>query len=91
MSLRPASSVVEHQHTLLEGNSLLNLAARCGCLKASEGRDGLGWAGSIQVDGRTDCIERLTGSSERGAHRLPPPPHPNNADPPPPASVRLPR
>lgn len=27
------AAVVEHRHTLLEGNTLLNLAARCGCLK----------------------------------------------------------
>lgn len=33
MTLRPASSVLEHRHTLLEGNTVLNLAARCGCLK----------------------------------------------------------
>jgi hypothetical protein len=39
VTLRPASSVVEHRHTLLEGNSLLNLAARCGCLKVRRSVD----------------------------------------------------
>lgn len=29
----PGGSLLEHRHTLLEGNTLLNLAARCGCLK----------------------------------------------------------
>lgn len=35
--LRPLPcGIVEHQHTLLEGNTLLNFAARCGCIKVSK-------------------------------------------------------